>query len=166
MVAMRSRYLLPALVMIENTTALPEESFSTPFSKRNPSPCSDLSAFSGEYASGFKLELNQNLLAGEIGPVAGCACPRNTTRLRSSRLIAAEIARRKAVERNQFFLYCGSGERATWLNHICSLSREGPASCTSCGVAAASLSKYSLSRELMKSTSPRRKRSSSTSRSG
>src|SRR5579863_143649 len=156
MVAMRSRYLLPALVIIENTTGLPEESLSTPFSRRNPWLCRSFIAFSGEYASGFKLALNQNLFAGEIGPAAGCACPRKTMRLRSWRLMAEEIARRKAVERNQFFLYCGSGERDTWLNHICSLSREGPASWTSCGVVAASLSKYSLSSELIRSISPRR----------
>ena len=45
--------------------------------------------------AGFSLALNQNLFAGETGPTAGCACPRNTTRARSSRLIAWEMARRK-----------------------------------------------------------------------
>ena len=47
---------------------------------------------------------NQNLLAGETGPMADCACPRNTMRARSARLIASEMARRKFAERNQFFL--------------------------------------------------------------
>src|ERR1700722_6419007 len=101
---MRSRDLLPALVMIENTTALPSLSLSVPFSKRNPSDWSAFRATSGTYGCGFRLVLNQNLLAGENGPTAGWACPRKTTRLKSSRLIAPEIARRKLAERNQFFL--------------------------------------------------------------
>src|ERR1051326_9337090 len=113
---MRSRALLPELVMIENTPAFPSRSFSSPFSIRKPSACSAFSAASGEYAAGFNLALNQNLLAGEIGPAAGCACPRNTTRARSARLMASEIARRKEADRNQFFLYWGSGALATSLN--------------------------------------------------
>src|SRR5579862_6917740 len=164
MVAMRSRLLFPELVRIEKTTGLPSLSLSAPFSRRKPSLCSAFNAASAEYDSGFSLALNQNLLAGETGPTAGCACPRNTTRARSSRLIASEIARRKAAERNQFFLYGGNGDFATSLNHICSLSSDGPASCTTCGDVVASLSKYSLSRVLIRSISPRLKRSISTSR--
>src|SRR5215831_7747912 len=115
---------------------------------------------------GLSLASNQNLLAGEMGPIAACACPRNTRRAISSRLIAWEIARRNADERNQAFLYGGSGDLATWLNHICSLSNEAPASCATCGEVNASLSKYSLSSELIRSSSPRLKRSISTSRLG
>ena len=163
---MRSRYLFPEFVMIENTTSFPPRSFNPPFSSRKPSACSAFSDASGLYTAGFNLLLNQNLLAEENGPTAGCACPRNTTLLRSSRLIACEMARRKAADRNQFFLYVGIGAFATSLNHICSLSSDAPASCTNCGDVTASLSKYSLSRELIRSTSPRLKRSISTSRFG
>src|SRR6266536_3626494 len=104
MVAMRSRYLFPELVMMENTTGFPSLSFNAPFSSRKPSTWRAFNAASGEYAVGFSLALNQNWFAGDTGPTAACACPRNTTRARSWRLIAAEIARRKLAERNQIFL--------------------------------------------------------------
>src|SRR5215469_6906917 len=163
---MRSRYLLPEFVMMEKTTSFPSMSLRVPFSRWKPSFCSTCSAASGEHVSGFSFELNQNLFAGETGPTAGCACPRKTTRAKSPRLIVCEIALRNAAERNHFFLYAGIGAFATWLNHICSLSREGPASCTRFDDVDASLSKYSLSSELIRLISLRLKRSISTSRFG
>src|SRR5215469_4971250 len=137
---MRSRYLLPEFVMMEKTTALPSLSFKTPFSRRKPSDWSDFRAESAEYGVGFSLSSNQNLLAGETGPSAGWAWPRNTIFAMSSRLMASDMARRKLGERNQFFLKGGSGDFATWLNHTNSLSREGPESWTTCGDVASSLS--------------------------
>src|SRR5215469_4886841 len=137
---MRSRYLLPEFVMIEKITSSPSLSFKTPFSKRKPSDWSDFKAASAEYGMGFSLSSNQNLLAGETGPSAGFACPRNTIFAMSSRLIASERARRKFAERNQFFLKEGSGDFATWLSHMNSLSSEGPESWTICADVASSLS--------------------------
>src|SRR5215813_14705364 len=129
---MRSRYLLPEFVMIEKTTSLPSLSFKTPFSKRKPSAWSDFRAASAEYGMDLSLLSNQNLLAGETGPSAGFAWPRNTIFAMSSRLIASEMARRKFAERNQAFLNEGSGDLATWLNHMNSLSSDGPESRATC----------------------------------
>src|SRR5208337_4717300 len=119
----------PALVTIENSTVLPCLSNSVRFCRWKPSACRRCSAASGRYGSALSLLLNQNLLAGETGPMAGWACPLKTTRLRSSRLMAWEIARLKLSERNQARLYSGIGALATSLNHMKSESSEAPASC-------------------------------------
>src|SRR5882672_2650461 len=140
MTAIRSRDLLPALVTMENSTALPSLSRKVSFCNVNPPACSRWSAAWVEYDSALRWLLNQNLFAGETGPTPGWACPLNTTRLRSARLIASETARRKLVERNQFRLYAGMGAFATWLNHMNSESSEAPASCTTDGELAASRS--------------------------
>ena len=60
--AMRSRALLPALVMIENTTALPSLSFSVPFSRRKPSDCSAFNAASGRIGFGLQLGVEPELV--------------------------------------------------------------------------------------------------------
>src|SRR4051794_25129501 len=101
---MRSRYLLPAFVMIENSTAFPSRSTRVPFCWRKPSAWSRFIAAAGSYVCGFSFELNQNLFVGEIGPIAGVARDENAIRQRSARLMASDIARRNAVDLNQVFL--------------------------------------------------------------
>ena len=73
MTAMRSLGLLPALVTMENSTALPPLSNNAPFCRWKPSACRRFQAASGRYGSALSLLLNQNLLAGETGPTAGWA---------------------------------------------------------------------------------------------
>src|SRR6478609_515419 len=127
---MLSRARLPALVAMENSTALPALSRKVSPSSRKPSSCSLCNALDVSYGCGLRLLLNQNLLLGEMMPMAGTAWPRKTIRARSPRLMASEIARRKFVEVNQAFLYAARGEPGAWLNQSCSVSVEAPASRT------------------------------------
>src|SRR6476661_2259266 len=128
MVAICSRDLFPALVITVNSTRFPEESCKAPPSSRNPTCARRRSAPEASYAGTGSEELNQNWFAGETGPTAGWACPPKTMRHKSARLMAMEMALRNSVVRNQFFLYSDNGAEGTWLNHICSESRPGPAS--------------------------------------
>src|SRR5712692_6084731 len=128
MVSICSRDLFPALVMTVNSTPLSEESRKVPLSSRNPACARRRSAPAESYLGTRSEELNQNWFAGETGPKAGCAWPPKTIRHKSARLMAMEIALRNSVARNQLFLYSGNEAEGTWLNHMNSESRPGPAS--------------------------------------
>src|SRR5689334_17933623 len=96
-----SRGLLPALVIREKETGLPDWSFRISPSLRKPPTFNNLSAASASCGTDVRLWSNQSLFAGLNSPNEGLACPRKATRARSVRLMAIEMAFRKFRDRNQ-----------------------------------------------------------------
>ena len=101
--------------------------------------------------------------AGEMKPFAGVACPLNAIRAMSLRCSAKEMAARKWGLANHSLSYAGSGAVAFWLNHICSVLRDGPRSCAEPGSLRLTASKVSGGTPSSMAYCPRRKRSSSVS---
>ena len=129
---MRSLGLLPALVTMENSTALPALSNSAPFCRWKPSALQALQRGVGAIRLGLEFAVEPELIGGRNRADGGLGV---TVEDHAAEIVAIDgLEKSRAgnwLERNQARLYSGMGAFATWLNHMKSESSDGPASCAS-----------------------------------
>src|SRR5207302_1746070 len=95
-----SRDLFPELVMTVNSTRFPEESRSVLPSRRKPACASRRSAAADSYCGTGSEAVNEKWYAVETVPKAGRSRPPKTTRDRSARMIAVDVAIALNIESN------------------------------------------------------------------